>query len=28
MCAYNPDETYGISTLTQSADFIWKFLKP
>ena len=28
MCANNPDETYGISTLTQSADFIWKFLKP
>jgi hypothetical protein len=28
MCANNPDETYGISTVTQIADFIWKFLKP
>jgi hypothetical protein len=28
MCANNPDETYGISTVTQTADFIWKYLKP
>ncbi len=28
MCANNPDETYGISTLTTVADDIWKYLLP
>lgn len=28
MSEHNPDEDYGISTVTQIAEFIWKFLKP
>jgi Beta-lactamase enzyme family len=28
MCAENPDEDYGISTLTTVASDIWKYLKP
>ncbi len=28
MCAQNPDEDYGISTLTTVASDIWKYLKP
>ena len=28
MCADNPDETYGISTVTTVASDIWKYLKP
>ena len=28
MSADNPEENYGISTVTQCADFIWKFLRP
>ncbi len=28
MCGDNPDEAYGIATLTTVADDIWKYLKP
>jgi hypothetical protein len=28
MTAHNPDEDYGISTVTQVADDTWKYLKP
>ncbi|MGB7103706.1 MAG: hypothetical protein WBD82_03830, partial [Acidimicrobiales bacterium] len=28
MCSGNPDENYGISTLTTVASDIWKYLKP
>jgi hypothetical protein len=28
MCADNPNETYGISTVTTVSSDIWKYLKP
>jgi Beta-lactamase enzyme family len=28
MCTKNPDENYGISTVTQASTYLWQFLKP